>query len=446
MITIVCVYNKREIFDNILMRSLKRQTIQFETIFIDNQDNHFKSAAAALNNVGSKANGDYILFAHQDMWIGPDSWFEEIEEILNKIPDLGIAGVAGMSEHGTTREERCQWAIFRETPSSKGAVQKPVEVQTLDECLLIIPKKMFQKLKFDEKNFDGWHCYGADYCLSVKRLGLKAYVIPGDCSHSCLNAKNPEFEGLIEYEKRLFLKHNKSHSEIYTWMGIINWKKVRFHGITQKLESFLDFLNRYMNLFPDFLNVTREELLGCNKILDLGCGYLSPIQYLKKDLLVGVDIFEPNLIESKKMMIHDQYLKADIANLEFKPKCFDAVLLYSVLENLTKSDGGVLLEKIEKWAKKKIIIYTPNGFSRRYLYNFNPFLRVKSAWKAEELENLGYKVSGFNGWKKLRNNNGEIKYPPAYLIGLFSIFTEKIAHKYPKLAYHLCAIKDLTIK
>ena len=96
--------------------------------------------------------------------------------------------------------------------------------------------------------------------------------------------------------------------------------------------------------------------------------------------------------------------------------------------------------------KKKIIIYTPNGFSRRYLHNFNPYLKVKSAWKTEEFEKLGYKISGFNGWKKLRNENGEIKYPPAYLMGLFSNFTEKISHKYPKLAYHLCAIKDLTVK
>ncbi|MHA1727881.1 MAG: glycosyltransferase [Promethearchaeota archaeon] len=444
MLSIVCVYNNKRILNSILLKSLKNQTAEFETIILDNRKNRFKSAAEALNFGGEKTKGDYIIFAHQDMWLGPDSWLENLEKTLQDLPDLGIAGVAGMSEYGGTWEDRCSWAIFRENPGIKGEVTKPEEVQTLDECLLIIPKEVFQKLKFDEKTFNGWHCYGTDYCLLVKRLDLKVYVVPGKCSHCCMGAKNSEFKGLIEYENRLYFKHKESHKQIFTWMGVTNWKKVIFYPITKKFEAVLDFFNRYLDLFPDFVEITKKELYGCKSILDLGCGYLSPIQHLNFPFSVGVELFGPYLQESKKMDIHNHYIWGDIQLLEFRPKSFDAVVLYEVLEYLTKEEGELLLQKMEKWAKKKIIILTPNKNSKRIKNTFNPFNKYKSGWGVKELKKLGYNVQGFYGWKKLRGLDGAIRFKPSYLVGILSNFTERITHNHPKLAYELCAIKTIS--
>ena len=97
-----------------------------------------------------------------------------------------------------------------------GPVERPEEVQTLDECLLIVPRAVFSNLKFDEKVFDGWHCYGADYCLSARELGLRSYVIPGSCSHSCIRANLAD---LPKYLKRLYTKHRKNCKHIYTCPG-----------------------------------------------------------------------------------------------------------------------------------------------------------------------------------------------------------------------------------
>jgi len=76
--------------------------------------------------------------------------------------------------------------------------------------------------------------------------------------------------------------------------------------------------------------------------------------------------------ESKKKQIHNEYILADLRKLEFKPKSFDAILCLEVIEHLTKEEGHDLIKKMEKWARKKIIITTPNG------YDCNPFQTHKS--------------------------------------------------------------------
>ena len=137
---------------------------------MDNRNNRYTSTAEALNYSGAEAKGDYTMFAHQDMWLDLDLWLEDNEGILRLIPDLGVAGVASMSEESRNWAERVRFSIdvFDDKISEEMLpVEAPVGVQTLDECLLIVPRPVFVGLQFDNEVFDGWDCYGADYCLSV---------------------------------------------------------------------------------------------------------------------------------------------------------------------------------------------------------------------------------------------------------------------------------------
>jgi len=354
MISVVCVYNKERILQDVLLKSLANQTAEYELITVDNRSSIFKSAAEALNYGGEKAKGDYIMFVHQDMWLGSNSWLEDVEDMLRSIPDLGVAGMAGMSEEGRTYHERRRWSIedFGELWQEIGLVKQPEEVQTLDECLLIVPRAVFDKLKFDEKTFDGWDCYGADYCLCVRHLGLKAFVIPAHCDHSCLRAHYLpwEFRNLLKYQKRLRQKHSGQYKGIYTWMGKISWAAFRW----QELIGLLGPI--FVRLFPRFQTTLQRALSGCDSLLDLGCGYFSPIDRFNIPFSVGVELFEPYLQESKRKGIHSQYIRADIRRLEFQSKSFDAVIAIDVLEHLTKQEGSKLLLKMAHWATKKVII------------------------------------------------------------------------------------------
>ena len=184
----------------------------------------------------------------------------------------------------------------------------------------------------------------------------------------------------------------------------------------------------YTALFPHYIDHLKRELNGCETVLDLGCGSNSPISFCSIPYCVGVEAFYPYLQESKKKNIHNQYIKADIRKVEFKPKSFDAVVALDVLEHLTAEEGLTLIKKMENWARKKIIVFTPNGYVWQDGYDNNLLQKHKSGWSVEELERLGFKVFGINGWKKLRGYRGSIKYKPTLLWNVISNLTKKITY------------------
>ena len=167
------------------------------------------------------------------------------------------------------------------------------------------------------------------------------------------------------------------------------------------------------------------------------------IQYCNIPFFVGVELFEPYLKESKKSGIHNQYIKADIRKVELKPKSFDAVVLLDVLDHLTKEEGHELIRKMEKWARKKIIIFTPNGLVWQDGYDNNSLQEHKSGWSVEELEKFGFKVFGINVWKKLRGYKTSIKYKPTRSWSIISDLTQKITYYFPKFAFQLFAVKKV---
>ena len=95
---------------------------------------------------------------------------------------------------------------------------------------------------------------------------------------------------------------------------------------------------------------------------------------------------------------------------------------------------------MQTWARKKIIITTPNGYLWQNGYDNNPLQEHKSGWSVEELEGLGFKVFGINGWKKLSGHKGLAKYKPIWSIILN--LTQKITYRHPKFAFQLLAIKQ----
>lgn len=432
MVSIVVVYNDKRALNEILLPSVKSQTAKCELILMDNTKGQFKSAAEALNYRGKQANGRYIMFVHQDVELGSDLWLDNTERILDSIPKLGIAGVAGISEKGGNLIEKRRGYIS-DCGMVWGEPQKPEEVQTLDECLLIVPKSVFSKLQFDEKTFDGWHLYGVDYCLSVKQMGLKTYVIPAFIYHRSLRLN---VENLLRYQKRLYNKQKKNYKKIYTTTGEISWLNLRLLSIFKILSPV------YKRLFPGWVRQLRKELADCNTVLDLGCGFNSPLQHCNIPFTVGVELFAPYLEESKKKAIHNQYIKADIREIEFEPKSFDAVFASEVLEHLTKQEGYQLLKKVEGWARKKVIITTPNLYLWQNGYDDNPFQEHKSGWSSVELKSLGFKVYGMNGWKRLKGYKASIKYKPAFLWARISDLTQKVTYFYPRLAFQLFAVKQ----
>jgi SAM-dependent methyltransferase len=443
MMSVVCVYNSESILQDVLLKSLRNQTVDFETVLLDNADGRFKSAAEALNYGGAKSKGDYIVFAHQDMWLSSGSWVDDAERILRTIPDLGVAGVVGVSEEGKNWYEKRKFSIemFDEAFHVElRPVTKPEIVQTLDECLLIVPREVFAKLQFDSQTFDGWDSYGADYCLSAARMDLKSYVIPVPCGHSCLRRRGYrlwEFKNLLKYQKRLYKKHKRNHRIIYTWMETVSWSTLTFHELLQVVGPVM------LRLFPDFDAILARELSVDGSILDLGCGYHSPIDSSHAPRSVGVEISRRQLEESKRKGIHDEYILGDITKLEFRPRTFDGAVAINVLQYLTKGEGTKVLGQMQHWARKKVVVITPNGNSLLRDAGSSLPHGNESTWTTRELRHLGFRVNGLGGWKALRSEGGTIRYRPLLLWAWIADMTERITWYCPRLAFQLLATKRI---
>jgi GT2 family glycosyltransferase len=245
MISVICVYNDDWILENCLLKSLSEQNAVFELITIDNREGRFKSAAEALNWGGARATGDYLMFAHQDIDLCSDAWLGSTEDMLDAIPNLGVAGVAGISENDATLLARSRNRIKHgpEATIWGNPIREPEVVQTLDECLVIIPKSVFDVKQFDEAACKNWHLYAADYCLSIRTKGFDVYVIPqfvchgvyqktGDLTASRVAYLNSLHGDYFDTLKHLMKKHKNEYKWIHTSWG--SWR-TQYPLILQKL-------------------------------------------------------------------------------------------------------------------------------------------------------------------------------------------------------------------
>lgn len=181
MMSIICVYNKKEILEKYLLKSLEKQDVDYELILIDNRNNKFNNAASALNYGSKQANGDYLVFVHQDINFNNKEWIKDTENMINKLSNPGIIGVAGKTHDSLVRSNIKQG--IKPVDVSPYKLDKPEKASTLDECLLIIPKNIFKKYNFNEQQCPDWHLYGVDYVYNIKEKGYEAYLIPSILEH-----------------------------------------------------------------------------------------------------------------------------------------------------------------------------------------------------------------------------------------------------------------------
>jgi GT2 family glycosyltransferase len=263
MITIVCVYNSKQVLEDYLINSLKEQSGNYQLILVDNTDGQFKSAAQAYNHGATQVKGKYIMFIHQDVDLCSVSWLSDAETMLDSIGKLGVAGVAGMSETGRSLEDRGRNIILNHEDHSPWKfghpIEKPEQVQTLDGCLLIVPASVFNSLKFDENVCDNWHLYDVDYCLSCNNRGLFAYVLPMSIYHrsagpwhnrsriKILFSLGALPEAYYRTVHKLIDKHKRDYRNIYTSNGEWNtYQPVYVQRILVLIKAGFDLAIKYI--------------------------------------------------------------------------------------------------------------------------------------------------------------------------------------------------------
>lgn len=274
LISIICVSNDKTILDQCLTRSLAQQRGEFELIIVDNSTGKWASAASALNWGARDAKGEILMFVHQDFVLESSDWLHGLEQFGKEQMGFGAAGVAGMLE---VRDEAKavvsnithHWPVRNRV--SPIEVTMPMEVQTLDECLIAVTREVFARFPFDESTCDNWHLYGVDLSLTVIESGLKVYVLPLGGYHR----SNVESMGSGDYNRslrRVIKKHRKSFTVVYTTCGIWSTRRpLIIQIISKRLQVMLRKIERgpWKSKRPSFLQ----------KALDFMQSMLVVIQY-----------------------------------------------------------------------------------------------------------------------------------------------------------------------
>jgi SAM-dependent methyltransferase len=182
----------------------------------------------------------------------------------------------------------------------------------------------------------------------------------------------------------------------------------------------------------------------CRTVLDVGCGAASPIRAFSAelDLAVGVDVHIPSLLRSRAERRHHAYCCLDVTRIEraIAEKSFDCVMSIDVIEHLTKEGGLELLRALERIARKRVVIFTPNGFLPQPATPDNPHQEHISGWTADEMRALGYDVFGINGWRPLRGMYAEARHP-RWLVERLARLTERRFETHPRGAFQILCVK-----
>jgi len=165
-----------------------------------------------------------------------------------------------------------------------------------------------------------------------------------------------------------------------------------------------------------------------------------------------VEPFGGYLEKSKERKIHSEYVGKMIQELDYAENSFDAVILMEVIEHLSKEDGLKVLELANNWARKKVVVSTPNDYIEQNPVDGNKFQKHLSGWSVEELEKLGFRCRGLAGLKILRTQSEEdtmgdnilasIKYKPKIFWFAVATLSQAITYYFPKVAFGLFCTRE----
>jgi hypothetical protein len=223
-LTFVAAVNNRELLrDNLLMSPCLREAHTHQIIVQEK----FRSAAEAYNDAIQKSCNDLIVFAHQDI-IFPQSWMSQLGRALDCLqildPCWGALGCFGVSSDGV--------GIGHVYSSGRGVFggpfDRPVQIQTLDEIVLVLRKS--SGLRFDEC-LPHFHLYGADICLRAAKMRMKSYAISAFCIHNTQQqlVLPREFYECYKHVKSVWKDHMPIHTtclEITKYNGPLYMRKL----------------------------------------------------------------------------------------------------------------------------------------------------------------------------------------------------------------------------
>ena len=276
-ISIVCVFNDPAVRRECLDRSIDAYDggLDVDYIPIDNTTHAFTSAGAALNHGAAQARHPVVVFVHQDVYLHSLDRLAEVGAEFDGGP-WGILGANGVTDQGLNVGRLRDRTQLIGVPATR-----PVQVQTLDEVLFMVPREQVLAHPLTEAVDLAWHAYAVEYSLRVVALGLRAGAVDLAITHNSLTVNLARLDVAHQTVGRLY-----PHSlPIHTTCGTVGsrtsrlrrYRVVQAHGWRWRWlrHSLIAARARRLIGIPVVLSDIRSEV----DLLDPG----TPLQLVNVD-------------------------------------------------------------------------------------------------------------------------------------------------------------------
>jgi SAM-dependent methyltransferase len=100
-----------------------------------------------------------------------------------------------------------------------------------------------------------------------------------------------------------------------------------------------------------WLSRLTRTLAAGSRVLDLGCGCGIPAsrELARDHRVTGVDLSPVQIARARRLVPSAQFLCADMAEVEFEPRSFDAAIAFFSLINLPLPEQPVVIERAFGW-------------------------------------------------------------------------------------------------
>jgi Glycosyltransferase like family len=185
-ISVICVYNDPVVRQECLDRSLTRHVNaedpnpSIEYIPVENTSGTYKSAGSALNYGASVAKNDVVVFVHQDVYL------HSIDAVIQAACEMERSHFGVMGAIGIRRDGRIVGSVRDRTVLLGDPVAVPTDVDSVDELLFMVPRRLIMHEPLTESPDMAWHAYAVEYGLRVRKLGLRVGVAHIPVTHNSL--------------------------------------------------------------------------------------------------------------------------------------------------------------------------------------------------------------------------------------------------------------------
>jgi hypothetical protein len=191
-LSIICVFNDAPVREQCLDSSIERHRSEVDDldyVLVDNRDGAFPSAGAAFNAGASRARHDHLVFVHQDVVLHSLTALERAAAILEADHGIGLVGAIG-ADRGGRLVGRIRDRVVLLGEGAEG----PVDVDSVDEVLFIVPRRVFDRERLSEAPEFAWHAYAVEYGLRLRRDGLRVCAADVPLTHNSLSINIEHFE------------------------------------------------------------------------------------------------------------------------------------------------------------------------------------------------------------------------------------------------------------